>query len=168
MRFMAYDSPAPGAGLLILVSALFLPAWTLVANAHLSHWEGGHLPNAYEMIVVPYGLKGWGLLFGCLIAGTMSYWAASRPEWMSARALCIRHGMIFLAGTVVVLPGMIWMTRLGHLSLSDTFSSWALTCIPLSVTAIVSSAGGARFNGQAGALIGGFVFIGLTMRGGLW
>ena len=100
---------------------------------------------------------------GGLCAGTMAYWSAQSPQWVSIRHVLARNTLVFLGVLLVVLPGITWMVRLGHLDFGATLSTWSRICLPIVATALVSTLVGLRTNGQFGTMAGGLVFVGMMM-----
>ena len=52
-----------GLGGLVILSALVLPLWTVIANAHVNHWVGGQGEGAWTEFVSPWGGHAWTAIF---------------------------------------------------------------------------------------------------------
>jgi len=143
-----------GLGTLIILSAVVLPLWVVIANSHLHHWVGGHGADGWRDVVRPWGIRVWS---GLLIVG-LAGWAAAGAVAQDGHLRLRDRLFASLAGCVVcgfaAVPGCIWLSKLGDLDGAQMSSALALGIVPMACASLVSGAVAGLVGLRLGLVIG--------------
>ena len=121
---------------LTVISTVFFPAWSLVAQAHMDHWVGGHGSNGWPTVAAPWGIRLWSALMVLTVAG----WAAGRRTLVgdTLRIQLTTAGVGIAVCVLVALPGALWVSRIGHMGDGLMVMALAWGALPVLCTGIVA------------------------------
>jgi hypothetical protein len=133
--------------------------WSIVAQAHVDHWVGGHGADGWGTVVAPWGTRLWSAVMIIAVSG----WSAS-AERLARQNFPAQFVAALLGITVCILvamPGALWISRIGHIGdgLMLMALVWgALPVLCAGVTGVVIAYFfGWRFGTLAGLGVGGSV-----------
>lgn len=148
-------------GGLVVLAAVVIPIFVVIASVHAEHWLGAGSPDVYSRFIVPWAGRAWAAIILLALAG----WAAGavegivrlpdgaddRPLWRILRGVGV--GLIAaLACGLCAAPSWIWLARLGAGEGIGLIA--ALAVAPPLVGGVAAGGLGTISGGPPGALAG--------------